>query len=50
MTPSILSLHSLVPTGALLQALNTFLSLNPDVHMLPVAMLTHLTILYAVRI
>ena len=39
---------SLVPPGTLLQALNSFLSLNPDVHMLPFTSLTHLTVLYAV--
>ena len=39
---------SLVPPGTLLQAVNSFLSLNPDVHMLPFTSLTHLTVLYAV--
>ena len=39
---------SLVPSATLLQALNSFLSLNPDVHLLPLAMLIHLSVLYAV--
>ena len=37
-----------MPPGTLLQTLNSFLSLNPDVHMLPFTSLTHLTVLYAV--
>lgn len=41
-------LHSITPAEVLLQALNRFLVLNPDVHLLPAPSLTHLTALYAV--
>ena len=48
MVRPLLTSFSLLPPATLLQALNSFLSLNPDVHMLPFTTLTHLTILYAV--
>ncbi len=37
-----------MPSSALLQALSSFLSLNPDVHLLPQGLLTYLTVLFAV--
>ena len=38
---------SMVPRSDLQKALSTFLSLNPNVHLLPLTTLTHLTVLYA---
>ena len=40
----------LVPASDLLRALDMFLSLNPDLHLLPPTTLSHITVLYAVSI
>ena len=37
---------SMAPNGEIQKALSTFLSLNPNIHLLPPVTLTHLTVLY----
>lgn len=49
---SVLEFHcfvcSITPAQEVLQAINRFLILNPDIHLMPSPSLTHLTALYAV--
>ncbi|XP_064406867.1 meiosis inhibitor protein 1-like [Halichondria panicea] len=40
--------NQLVPASDLLRALDMFLSLNPDLHLLPPTTLSHITVLYAI--